>query len=196
MSIAHGYTKVTGKPLLVILHSNVGLMHASMAIFNAWCDRVPMLILGAHGPVDAAKRRPWIDWLHTSQDAGAMVRPFVKWDDQPVSLQASFTSLLRARQITETMPKAPVYVCLDVTMQETRLDGPPVLPNVERYAPTPAPHASSELIAQMAQLLDGARRPAILIGRVSRDEAEWQQRVARFCRIKREGPGRRVNCDL
>jgi thiamine pyrophosphate-dependent acetolactate synthase large subunit-like protein len=178
VSIAHGYTKVTGKPLLVILHSNVGLMHASMAIFNAWCDRVPMLILGAHGPVDAAKRRPWIDWLHTSQDAGALVRPFVKWDDQPVSLQASFTSLLRARQITETVPKAPVYVCLDVTMQETKLDGAPVLPKVERYAPTPAPHASSALIAQMAELLGGARRPAILIGRVSRDEAEWRQRVA------------------
>lgn len=178
VSIAHGYTKVTGKPLLVILHSNVGLMHASMAIFNAWCDRVPMLILGAHGPVDAAKRRPWIDWLHTSQDAGAMVRPFVKWDDQPVSLQASFTSLLRARQITQTAPTAPVYVCLDVTMQETKLEGPPTLPEVERYAPTPAPHASMEVMAQMAALLNGARRPAILIGRVTRSEAHWQQRVA------------------
>lgn len=177
VSIAHGYTKVTGKPLAVILHSNVGLMHASMAIYNAWCDRVPMLILGAHGPVDAAKRRPWIDWIHTSQDAGAMVRSFVKWDDQPVSLQASFTSLLRARQITETAPTAPVYVCLDVSMQETPLDGAPVLPKVERYAPTPAPHASSQLIAEMAQSLAGARRPALLIGRVSRDESEWQQRI-------------------
>lgn len=178
VSIAHGYTKVTGKPLAVILHSNVGLMHASMAIYNAWCDRVPMLILGAHGPVDAAKRRPWIDWIHTSQDAGALVRPFVKWDDQPVSLQASFTSLLRARQITNTAPTAPVYVCLDVTMQETQLDAAPVLPRVERYAPAPAPHASAELIGQMAQLLGAARRPLLLIGRVSRDEAEWQQRIA------------------
>ncbi|THC39296.1 thiamine pyrophosphate-binding protein [Massilia sp. Mn16-1_5] len=177
VSIAHGYTKVTGKPLAVILHSNVGLMHASMAIYNAWCDRVPMLILGAHGPVDAAKRRPWIDWIHTSQDAGAMVRSFVKWDDQPVSLQASMTSLRRARQITETAPKAPVYVCLDVTMQETRLDGAPVLPNIERYAPTAAPYANPELVKKMAQLLAGAQRPVLLVGRVSRDESEWQQRI-------------------
>lgn len=177
VSIAHGYTKVTGKPLAVILHSNVGLMHASMAIYNAWCDRVPMLILGAHGPVDASKRRPWIDWIHTSQDAGAMVRSFVKWDDQPISLQASMTSLLRARQITETAPTAPVYVCLDVTMQETRLYGAPVLPNVERYAPTAAPYANPELVRQMAQLLADARRPVLLVGRVSRDEAEWQQRI-------------------
>lgn len=178
VSIAHGYTKVTGKPLAVILHSNVGLMHASMAIYNAWCDRVPMLILGAHGPVDAAKRRPWIDWIHTSQDAGALVRSFVKWDDQPVSLQASFTSLLRARQIAETAPKAPVYVCLDVSMQETAIEGAPALPQVERYAPTPAPHASPELIGRMTQLLAGAQRPVLLVGRVSRDESEWRERIA------------------
>jgi thiamine pyrophosphate-dependent acetolactate synthase large subunit-like protein len=177
VAIAHGYTKVTGRPLAVILHSNVGLMHASMAIYNAWCDRVPMLILGAHGPVDAARRRPWIDWIHTSQDAGALVRPFVKWDDQPVSLEASITSLLRARQVTETAPKAPVYVCLDVSMQETPLAGEPQLPDVDRYLPSAPPHASPELVARMAQLLAGARRPALLVGRVSRSESEWQQRV-------------------
>jgi thiamine pyrophosphate-dependent acetolactate synthase large subunit-like protein len=177
VSIAHGYTKVTGRPLAVILHSNVGLMHASMAIYNAWCDRVPMLILGAHGPVDAARRRPWIDWIHTSQDAGALVRPFVKWDDQPVSLQASLKSLLRARQVTETAPKAPVYVCLDVSMQEQRLDGEPVLPDAGRYLPSAPPEASPGLVAQMAQLLAGARRPALLIGRVSRSESEWRERV-------------------
>lgn len=178
VSIAHGYAKVTGKPLAVILHSNVGLMHASMAIYNAWCDRVPMLVLGAHGPVDAARRRPWIDWIHTSQDAGALVRPFVKWDDQPVSLQASLTALLRARRITESAPTAPVYVCLDVSMQETPIDAAPLLPQVERYAPTPAPHAAPELIRQMAQLLAGAERPVLLVGRVSRDESEWRERIA------------------
>src|ERR1700722_15691918 len=71
VALAHGYAKVTGRPLAVIAHANVGLMHVTMAIFNAWCDRVPMIILGANGPVDAQKRRPWIDWIHTSQDMGA-----------------------------------------------------------------------------------------------------------------------------
>ncbi len=66
VAIAHGYAKITGKPMGVVLHSNVGLLHASMAIFNAWCERVPMLILGATGPWDAARRRPWIDWIHTA----------------------------------------------------------------------------------------------------------------------------------
>ena len=53
VSIAHGWAKVTGQAMAVILHANVGLMHASMAIYNAWCDRVPMVIFGATGPVAA-----------------------------------------------------------------------------------------------------------------------------------------------
>src|SRR5688500_14593720 len=78
VAIAHGYAKASGRMMGVVLHSNVGLMHGSMAIFNAWCDRVPMLILGATGPWDAAKRRPWIDWIHTSADQGALVRDYTK----------------------------------------------------------------------------------------------------------------------
>ena len=84
VAIAHGYAKVTGKAMAAAVHSNVGLFHATMAIFNAWCDRMPIVVLGATGPVDAAKRRPWIDWIHTSRDQGAIVRNYTKWDDQPV----------------------------------------------------------------------------------------------------------------
>ena len=89
VSIAHGYAKVTGKAMAAAVHSNVGLFHATMAVFNAWCDRAPVLILGATGPVDAHKRRPWIDWIHTARDQGAIVRDYTKWDDQPASPAAS-----------------------------------------------------------------------------------------------------------
>ena len=85
VGIAQGYAKVTDKALAVAVHSNVGLMHASMGIFNAWCDRTPMLLVGATGPVDAAQRRPWIEWIHTTIDQGGMVRGYTKWDDQPAS---------------------------------------------------------------------------------------------------------------
>src|SRR5690606_6384683 len=121
VAIAHGYAKVTGKPLGAIVHSNVGLMHASMAIFNAWGDRLPVIVMGATGPVDAARRRPWIDWLHTAQDQAALIRHFIKWDAQPASIAASQEALLRARQIAETAPKGPVYVCFDTTLQQMPL---------------------------------------------------------------------------
>src|SRR5580692_12283 len=153
VAIAHGYAKVAGKPMAAILHSNVGLMHATMAIFNAWCDRVPMLLLGATGPVDAARRRPWIDWIHTAKDQGALIRSYTKWDDQPASAEAAIESLLRAMMIAETAPRGPTYVCLDAGLQEMRLDSAPVLPDPQRFRPPPAVLPSPELIDQAARTL-------------------------------------------
>lgn len=178
VAIAHGWAKVTGKPLAVVLHANVGLMHAAMAIYNAWCDRVPMLILGATGPVDAARRRPWIDWLHTSRDQAAVVRPYVKWDDQPASLPASLSSMMRAMTITTTAPHAPTYVCFDVTVQETAIDAMPALPDPARHAAPEAPAPNAAQVAAVAGMLAGARTPVFLMGRVSRDPADWARRVA------------------
>jgi len=177
VAMAHAYAKVTGKPLAVILHSNVGLMHATMAIFDAWCDRVPVLILGATGPVDAAKRRPWIDWLHTARDQGALIRHYTKWDDQPSSIPAAYESLLRAMQIAQTAPKGPVYVCFDAELQESKLDSLPPIPAVERFrAPTPSV-PDPLAVREAAEWLSNAKNPVILMGRVSRDEAAWQMRV-------------------
>src|SRR5512143_1387379 len=121
VAIAHGYAKVTEKPLAAIVHSNVGLMHATMAVFNAWCDRLPLLLLGATGPVDAARRRPWIDWIHTASDQGALVRDFTKWDNQPASIPAACEALLRALQLAQTPPCGPTYVNFDAALQEAPL---------------------------------------------------------------------------
>ncbi len=191
VAIAHGYAKVTERPMAVALHSNVGLMHASMAIFNAWCDRVPMLVIGATGAVDAARRRPWIEWIHTAADQAALVRHFVKWDDQPASVAAAIESLLRAHQLATTLPRAPVYVCLDVSLQEDPLAEPPALPDVSRYRPAAAPEPAAATVAEIARHLQGARRPLILAGRVSRSETAWDQRV----RLA-EALGARVVTDL
>lgn len=177
VAIAHGYAKVSGMPLAAIVHSNVGLMHASMAIFNAWVDRVPVLVLGATGPVDAAKRRPWIDWMHTAQDQGALIRDFSKWDAQPSSVAASYEALLRAKQIALTAPAGPTYVCFDVSLQETRIDSIPPLPEVTRYQ-VPSPAApSKQALTRAAELLSSATRPVILMGRVSRSSEAWRQRI-------------------
>lgn len=178
VALAHGYAKVTGQPMGVILHSNVGLMHGTMAIYNAWCDRVPMLIIGATGPVDAAERRPWIDWLHTAKDQGALIRPYVKWDDQPVSVPAAIESLIRAANLTRTAPCGPTYVCLDVSMQEKRLDEMPALPEPKRFAPASPPAPAAADVATVAGLLRDAEKPLILFGRMSRKPGDWARRVA------------------
>jgi acetolactate synthase-1/2/3 large subunit len=178
VAIAHGYAKVTGRPMAVALHSNVGLMHATMAIYNAWCDRVPMLIVGATGPVDAARRRPWIDWIHTSADQGALIRPYVKWDDQPASVEAALDSLAQAYSITRTAPSAPVYVCLDVSLQEQRLPAPPAIPDVRRDRSPRSHGPDAEAVRTTLDFLGRARRPLFMFGRLSRDERDWDRRVA------------------
>ncbi|HVJ12217.1 MAG TPA: thiamine pyrophosphate-dependent enzyme, partial [Burkholderiales bacterium] len=178
VAIAHGYAKASGRMMGVVLHSNVGLMHGSMAIFNAWCDRVPMLILGATGPWDAAKRRPWIDWIHTSSDQGALVRDYTKWDNQPASVPAVYEALLRAVQIADTAPRGPTYVNLDAALQEAKVGALPPLPDVARYRAPEAVLPDRKLVEEAAKLLSAAKNPLILVGRVSRSEAGWKARVA------------------
>ena len=178
VAIAQGYAKATGRPMAVALHSNVGLMHGAMAIFNAWCDRQPMLILGATGPVDAALRRPWIDWVHTSSDQGALIKNFVKWDDQPGSVEAMAESFLRAHQQAVTGPSGPVYVCLDAALLEQAVPGNIHFPDAARFSPPPPSRPDAGAVAEAVRLLAAARRPLILYGRCRRTEADWNRRVA------------------
>ena len=178
VAIAHGYAKATGRPMAVALHSNVGLMHGTMAIYNAWCDRQPMLILGATGPVDATLRRPWIDWIHTSQDQGALIRNYVKWDDQPGSVAALPESMLRAWQQTATPPHGPVYVCLDAAIQEQALTDEVPIPEPARFGPAPASRPAAQALSKAAAMLARAQRPLILFGRGRRTQEDWDRRVA------------------
>jgi thiamine pyrophosphate-dependent acetolactate synthase large subunit-like protein len=178
VAIAHGFAKVAERPLLVALHSNVGIMHASMAMFNAFCDRAPIVILGGTGPLDAARRRPWIDWIHTPQDLGTLVRGFTKWDDQPVSLGATLESIVRANAIARTPPCGPTLVAIDITVQEALATPVTAALDPKRSGPPRAATAAAADVARTAEILERAQRPVILAGRVSRDRGAWGERVA------------------
>src|SRR5499426_2547345 len=191
VSVAHGFAKASGRMMGTILHSNVGLLNGSMGIFNAWCDRVPMLILGATGPWDAAKRRPWIDWIHTASDQGALVRGYTKWDNQPASVPAALEAILRAHRIAVTEPKGPVYVCLDATTQEQPVDPAIELPPLDRFRAAAPADPPREAVAAAAALLGKARRPVILTGRGNRTMESWRARVGLAEKL-----GARVMTDL
>jgi thiamine pyrophosphate-dependent acetolactate synthase large subunit-like protein len=177
VAIAHGYAKVTGRAMAAALHSNVGLMHGTMAIFNAWCDRMPVIVIGATGPVDAMKRRPWIDWVHTARDQGAMVRGYTKWDDQPASPEAAREAIYRGAWLAQTAPMAPVYINLDAEMQEAKLDAAPPPLDAARYCPPAASAPAFDPLARAADLLRAAKNPVILAGRVSRSLQGWNERI-------------------
>ena len=178
VAIAHGWAKVTGRAMAAAVHANVGLMHAAMAVFNACCDCAPVLLIGATGPVDPEKRRPWIDWVHTARDQGALVRGYVKWDDQPASPAAAREAVVRGHWIAEAAPQGPVYVNLDAGLQEAPLAVPLPPLDLARLAPALRPGPDPGLVRRAGAALAAARRPVVLAGRVSRSPEAWQQRVA------------------
>jgi thiamine pyrophosphate-dependent acetolactate synthase large subunit-like protein len=141
-------------------------------------DRAPVLMLGATGPWDAARRRPWIDWIHTAADQGALVRDYTKWDNQPGSIPAAIEALLRGSQIAQTAPRGPVYINLDAALQEQKTGALVPTPDVSRYAAPVAPPPAAADVSRAAALLSQAQRPVILMGRMSRSEIDWQARVA------------------
>ena len=169
VSFAHGYAKASGKPMAAIIHDVVGLQHASMAIYNAWCDKTPVIVMGGTGPMDTSRRRPWIDWIHTAMLQGGLVRDFVKWDDQPMGLGAIPNSIVRAYRTAMTEPKGPVYLAFDVDLQEAELKEDIPIPDIERYRPPASLQAEPDTLKEAAQLLAEAERPLIIADYMGRN---------------------------
>lgn len=176
IAVAHGYAKATGRIMAAVVHDVVGLQHATMAIYNAWCDRVPLLVVGSTGPVDAARRRPWIDWLHTASVQATQVRDYTKWDDQPASLEAVPESLVRAVQTATAEPCGPVYLCLDSALQEQAVPdraGPGPADLAGRYAPPTRPGPDPLAVQTLARWLVEAESPVLVADLAGRDPAAF-----------------------
>ncbi|MBD8596644.1 thiamine pyrophosphate-binding protein [Pseudomonas sp. W2Oct36] len=162
VAMAHGYYKASGKHMVVLVHANIGLQHASMAIFNAWCDRVPLLVLGGNGPLDAALRRPWIDWIHTSQGIDKLLSGYTKWTDMPISQGATLESVQRALKLCAAEPYAPCYIAIDSAVQEETLaDGFSLPAGPVRKERLPA--LDGQQLAELIDRLTAAQRPVIAI---------------------------------
>jgi thiamine pyrophosphate-dependent acetolactate synthase large subunit-like protein len=169
IGMAHGYFKASGKPLMSLCHGTVGLQHATMAIYNAWCDRVPVIIMGGND-LDAAHRPPGVPTFHSAQDINALVRDFTKWDDTPVSLQHFAQSFVRAYKIAVTPPYGPVMISLDAGLQQEpiRRNGEELY--IPRYTPTSPPQGDTGAVKEAARLLVKAQNPVIVVDRAARTE--------------------------
>jgi thiamine pyrophosphate-dependent acetolactate synthase large subunit-like protein len=167
--MAHGYFKVAGKPLMTLCHGTVGLQHASMAIYNAWCDRVPVIVVGGND-LDAAHRPPGVPTIHSAQDINALVRDFTKWDDTPVSPQHFAQSFVRAYKIAMTPPYGPVAISLDAGLQQEPIRENGEKLYIPRYVASAPPQGDSGAVKEAAQLLAMAERPVIVVDRAARTE--------------------------
>jgi acetolactate synthase-1/2/3 large subunit len=167
--MAQGYAKIEGKPMAMICHGVVGLQHATMAMYNAWCDRVPVIVMGGN-IIEANKRGTYPEWVHSAIDPSAIVRDFVKWDDQPTSLQHFAESAVRAYKIATTPPMAPVMLSLDAELQENPISDAETLriPKLSKVIP---PQGDAAALAELAKMLVNAETPVIICDRVARTPA-------------------------
>ena len=175
VAMGHGYYKIEGKPLCVFAHGTVGLHHATMALYNAWCDRVPVyMVIG--NIADAQMRRPGIEWNHSAQDPAAVVRDFTKWDDNPASLQHFAESAVRAYKIAMMPPTLPVLLVADGALQEDPIpEGLDLrIPKVPKIS---APQGESGAVAETARLLASAENPVLIADRYARSARGAQMLV-------------------
>lgn len=169
VAMAHAYAKATGTVGVVAVHDLVGLMHASMAVYNAWCDEAPLLVLGGGGPADSSIRRG-IDWVHSASVQASLVRDFVKWDDEPVDTVGTLTAVVRGHALAASSPTGPVYVTLDMDLQEQRIteDHAALDVSPDRALTLAAPTADVE---RALDLLVAARRPVVIAGNLGFDSS-------------------------
>ncbi len=171
VAMGHGYFKAAGKPLMTLCHGTVGLQHAAMAVYNAWCDRVPVIVVGGND-LDAATRPPGVPTFHSAQDINALVRDFTKWDDTPVSLQHFAQSFVRAYKIATTPPCGPVALSLDAGLQQEPIrNHGGERPYIPRYVPTAPPQGDAGAVKEAARLLANAQNPVIVADRAARTPA-------------------------
>ena len=167
ISMAHGYAKATGKPALCIIHDLVGLMNGSMNVYNAWCDRAPVVILGGSGPWEVKDRRGTTDWAHCGSTQSHLVKDFVKWTAEPMTPQATLDAFVQAKRIAMTPPYGPVYVSIDRSVQEAKIAPDLQIPDPDHpsHRPPSPMAASREALDQAADLLLGAKMPFVVGGR-------------------------------
>ena len=170
VAMCHGYFKASGKPQMALMHGTVGLQHACMAVYNAWADRVPIIVVGGND-LDASKRPPGVPTVHSAQDINALVRDFTKWDDQPVSCQHFAQSFVRAYKYAMTPPYGPVMIALDAGIQQESIkDKDAKSLYTPKYVASAPPHADLAALREAAKLLVNAENPVIVADRSARTQ--------------------------
>jgi len=172
VAMACGYTMVTGKPQVVMVHTTPGTANAVSQLISASRANIPMLFSAGRTPLtegDAVGSRDGgIHWAQEAYDQGGMVREWVKWDYElrhGVDLEAVVD---RALAITQTEPAGPVYLMLPREVLAEKVEK---FTYQERPRMVKAPDVlpSAEVIGQVARALAKAKNPIMITRGVGRD---------------------------
>jgi acetolactate synthase I/II/III large subunit len=158
VTMAHGYAKAEGKPMLALLHGTIGVQHGAMSIYQAYYDRVPVLMIAGNDPDFIA--------AHTAHDMAGMVRSYTKWDSEPKTIDEALVAIQRAYNEAITPPMGPTLVVLGSEIQKDNA------PNakVPAYKPPVFVTIDSTRAREIAKGLLDAQNPRIAVGRLRTPE--------------------------
>ncbi len=158
VTMAHGYAKAEGKPMLALLHGTIGVQHGSMSIYQAYYDKVPVVMFAGND----------LDFIpaHTAHDMAAMVRGFTKWDAEPKNIDDALVAIQRAYNEAITPPMGPTLVVLDSDLQKDNA----LNTKIPTYRPPTFPTISSTDAREIAGKLVQANNPRIAVGRLRTPE--------------------------
>jgi acetolactate synthase-1/2/3 large subunit len=172
LSMAHGYTMVTGKPQAVMLHTNVGTANSINMLIDASRDRVPVLLTSGRTPFTesgaSGSRSAHIHWAQEMYDQAGMLREVVKWDYEMKRGDQAATVVDRALELAMASPKGPVYLTLPREVLGEAAITPAESGRAHRArprAPVPAPAD----IEQLADWIAMARAPLLITGLLGQD---------------------------
>jgi acetolactate synthase I/II/III large subunit len=170
VAIAHGYARAAGKPMAALIYAVLGLQHASMAIYNAWADRVPIMMFSGNVGKQSKRFGP-PSWYHSAIDLAALLPGYLKWSDQPVSPDYIADSFHGAYRLAVTPPQGPVLTVIDDWLQERSFTPIRHELTIPTYRPPVPAIADPQALAAAARMLAGAQYPVIVADRTVSSQA-------------------------
>jgi acetolactate synthase-1/2/3 large subunit len=173
VAMAHGYTMVTGRPQVVMVHTIAGTANSIGGLINATRTQIPMLFTAGRTPLTEGplkgSRDGGIHWAQESFDQGSMVREWVKWDYE-LRFGSDIEGVVdRALAISQSAPQGPVYLTLprEVLAEEREAFAYDERPRMTESVTMP----SSGAIQEAARALALAKNPIAISRSIGRDPA-------------------------
>lgn len=167
VSMADGFSRVTGAPAVAYLHTNVGLTNGLSHLYAAQLAHSSVIVLNGLKSTKIQNRGGFT----TSSHIRDFVRQYVKWDWQVLSADAVLEDVNRAIKVSTTEPQGPTWVGLSQDLMESTVTR--TMPDYKRSRVSGIVRPADNELEAAAQMLALGKRVLIVAGaEVKRSEDE------------------------
>lgn len=171
VSMADGYSRITGEPSVVSLHTNVGLANGIGQLHNAKVNGIPVLVCTGVKNIKIEGRTAFT----TSHDIQESVKQYTKWDWMVLRTDAVSENVTRALKVATAQPTGPVFLALpeDVMAGKANLE----VYDAKGHRLSPKMRACPQETRKAVELLLNAERPLVIAGSDITRDGGWNEMV-------------------